>query len=64
MIDSLALQDRLDVTSVEPARSSEISGWTLTPALIVSKTPPKNDRRAEVLAAAYRYILSAGWGRE
>jgi hypothetical protein len=54
-----------DVATVAPMTTSDTvkkSDRTSPPLFIIAETTQKN-RRAEVLAAAYRYILSDEWGK-
>jgi hypothetical protein len=56
------IKNKLTVAPVSLHTSVKKSVRTSPPFFIISESSTKN-RRAEVLAAAYRYILSDEWGK-
>lgn len=61
-IDTLK-NDRSTVAPVDLPEPVKKSGRTSSPLFIIAETALKNDRRGEVLAKVYRYILGAEWGQ-
>jgi hypothetical protein len=58
-----ALNDSPDVTSAGTAIQVKNPCGILTGFIVAEPTLKDNHRRAEALAAAYRYILSDAWGK-
>jgi hypothetical protein len=63
MNNSAALNDKATAGTATLPEQVKRSGWTSSPVFIVADDKQQDKRRAEALAAAYRYILSMEWGK-
>ena len=63
MKDDSALKSRSAAPTADLAELVNKSSRTSSPLFILTEAAPKSNRRGEVLAAAYKYILSDAWGQ-